>query len=128
MCAVGSVSRETDMEDMAGPGEPVSRETGSGRRRNPISRALVLLLLLPLRVYSRFISPALPPRCRYYPSCSAYAEQALRELGPFKGSIVAAWRVMRCNPLSPGGMDPLEARTLFRSGGTDRPPSHAGTA
>lgn len=128
MCAADSVSRETDTGDAGCPGGPVSRETAASPRRNPLSRALVFALLLPIKVYSRFISPALPPRCRYYPTCSTYAQQALAELGPFKGSIVAAWRVMRCNPLSPGGMDPLEARTLFRSGGTDRPPSHAGTA
>ena len=80
------------------------------------SRALVFILLLPLRAYMRYISPALPPRCRYYPTCSAYAEQAVRELGPFKGTVLAVWRVLRCNPLSSGGLDPLENRRLFRSG------------
>lgn len=97
------------------PVAPVSRETPPLPRRNPLARALITLLLLPLRIYSRWISPALPPRCRYYPSCSTYAEQAVRELGPLKGPIVAGWRVLRCNPWSPGGLDPLDNRRLFRS-------------
>ncbi len=72
--------------------------------------------LLLIGLYRRLISPALPARCRYYPTCSAYAEQAIRELGPVRGAIVAAWRVLRCNPLSPGGIDELADRRLFRDG------------
>ena len=60
------------------------------------------------------ISPALPQRCKYHPSCSAYAEQAIRELGVVRGTIVAAWRLARCNPWSHGGYDPVSARTIFR--------------
>jgi putative membrane protein insertion efficiency factor len=70
------------------------------------------LFLLPLHAW-RLISPALPPRCKYYPSCSAYAVQAVRELGVVRGSIVAGWRVLRCNPWSLGGVDELGDRTLF---------------
>lgn len=76
-------------------------------------RGLRELLLLPLLVYRRLISPALPPRCRYYPSCSAYAVQSVRELGVIRGTIVAAWRVVRCNPWSLGGVDELANRRLF---------------
>ena len=112
MCAVASVSRDTETDS---PPAGVSREPPPAPRRNPVSRALVFVLLLPIRAYARWLSPALPPRCRYYPTCSAYAEQAVRELGPFKGTIVAAWRVLRCNPWSPGGLDPLDNRRLFRS-------------
>jgi hypothetical protein len=72
------------------------------------------LFLLPLHAYRTLISPALPPRCRYYPSCSTYAVQAVRELGIVRGTIVAAWRVVRCNPWSPGGVDELADRKLFR--------------
>ena len=79
-----------------------------------VRAAVMAVFLAPLRFYSRFISPALPARCRYYPTCSAYAEQAVRELGVVRGAIVAAWRLVRCNPLSRGGYDPLEARSLFR--------------
>lgn len=78
-------------------------------------RGLVFAVLLPLRVYSRMISPALPARCKYYPSCSAYAEQAVRELGVLRGAILAAWRLARCNPWSHGGVDELADRRLFRS-------------
>ena len=73
------------------------------------------VLLLPIRAYQRFISPAIPARCKYYPSCSAYAVQAVRELGPVRGTIVAVWRLARCNPWSNGGYDPLSERRLFRS-------------
>ena len=79
-----------------------------------LSKYLRELFLLPLHAYRKLISPALPPRCRYYPSCSAYAVQAVRELGVIRGSIVAAWRVVRCNPWSIGGVDELADRRLFR--------------
>lgn len=79
-----------------------------------LTDALAFVLLLPLRIYSRLISPALPPRCKYYPSCSAYAEQAVRELGIVRGVILAAWRLARCNPWSHGGVDELADRSLFR--------------
>jgi putative membrane protein insertion efficiency factor len=72
------------------------------------------LFLLPLHAYRKLISPVLPPRCKYYPSCSAYGVQAVRELGVIRGSIVAAWRVVRCNPWSLGGVDELSDRRLFR--------------
>jgi putative membrane protein insertion efficiency factor len=68
-----------------------------------------------VRGYRRFLSPAISPRCRYYPSCSAYAEQSIRELGAVRGTILAAWRVLRCNPLSKGGVDHVSDRRLFRS-------------
>jgi uncharacterized protein len=85
-----------------------------------VRTALVWVLLLPLRAYQRVISPALPRRCKYEPTCSAYAAQALRELGPLRGTVVAAWRLARCNPFSHGGYDPLEARKLFPP---DTPPA-----
>ena len=86
--------------------------TAQGRKR--LSDGLAALWLAPLRIYQRFVSPALPARCKYYPSCSHYAVDAVRELGIVRGSIVAAWRLARCNPWSNGGIDPIEARTLFR--------------
>ena len=76
-------------------------------------RVLRELYLVPLFVYRRLISPALPDRCKYYPSCSAYAVQAVRELGVMRGTIVAAWRLARCNPWSDGGVDELADRRLF---------------
>jgi putative membrane protein insertion efficiency factor len=82
------------------------------------------LALGPIRVYQRLVSPALPRRCRYHPTCSAYAVQAIRELGVVRGSVLAAWRLLRCNPFSPGGYDPVSARTLFRQAGR-LPASHS---
>ena len=70
--------------------------------------------LLPVRVYQRAISPLLGPRCKYYPTCSAYAVQAVEEYGILRGSLLAVWRVLRCNPWSHGGFDPVGAQTLFR--------------
>jgi uncharacterized protein len=78
-----------------------------------VKRAISALILALIGAYQRWISPALPPRCRYYPTCSAYSAQAIRELGPVRGSIVAGWRLLRCNPLSDGGIDELEDRRLF---------------
>lgn len=79
-----------------------------------MKRILTALLLAPIRLYQRWISPALAPRCRYYPTCSAYAVEAIRELGPVRGTILAGWRLLRCNPFSHGGVDELSDRRLFR--------------
>jgi uncharacterized protein len=79
-----------------------------------VKRSLTALLIAPIRLYQRWISPAFAARCRYYPTCSAYAVEAIRELGPLRGSILAGWRLLRCNPFSRGGYDPVEAQTLFK--------------
>jgi uncharacterized protein len=84
-----------------------------------VKRMLTELFLAPLRAYRRWISPLFPRRCKYYPTCSQYAEQAIRELGIVRGTIVGGWRLLRCNPLSHGGYDPLEARSLFNPGGRE---------
>src|SRR6478609_5834303 len=60
-----------------------------------------------IRGYQRFISPALPPSCRFYPSCSTYALEAVAKYGLLRGSWLAAWRLMRCHPFHPGGVDPV---------------------
>lgn len=70
--------------------------------------------IAPIRVYQRVVSPAIPQRCRYYPSCSTYAAQAIGRYGILRGVVLAAWRLLRCNPWSPGGVDPVEAQRLFR--------------
>lgn len=114
-----TVARETARVEGQLPEEPATEPAGEPRKRR--FAALTALVLLPIRIYRRLISPLLGPRCRYYPTCSAYAEQAVRELGPFRGTILALWRVLRCNPLSSGGLDPLENRRLFRS----QPPAGA---
>jgi putative membrane protein insertion efficiency factor len=71
------------------------------------------LLLLPIRAYQRVISPALPRRCKYEPTCSAYAAQAIEEFGILRGLVLAVWRLLRCNPFSHGGFDPVSAQRLF---------------
>lgn len=55
--------------------------------------------------YQKFISPALPPRCRYFPSCSTYALESLEIHGLLKGTLLSIWRILRCNPISRGGVD-----------------------
>jgi uncharacterized protein len=60
------------------------------------------------------ISPAFPRRCKYEPTCSLYAVQAIRRYGILRGLVLAAWRLLRCNPLSHGGYDPVDAQRLFR--------------
>ncbi len=71
-------------------------------------RNFVTALMIGLiRIYQLAVSPLLPACCRYYPSCSEYAVQALRKHGPFRGSLMAARRLLRCHPWSPGGYDPV---------------------
>jgi len=61
-----------------------------------------------IRLYQLTISRALPPNtCRFYPSCSHYGYEAIYQYGAFKGSLMAIWRVLRCNPFNPGGYDPV---------------------
>lgn len=70
-----------------------------------INRILIETVKLPIRFYRRFISPCKPPCCRYYPTCSAYAVRAVEKHGAVKGSVLAVWRILRCNPWSRGGVD-----------------------
>ncbi|MGH8462136.1 MAG: membrane protein insertion efficiency factor YidD [Stenotrophobium sp.] len=60
-----------------------------------------------IRLYQTLLSPLLGPRCRFYPSCSNYALQAIRQHGAVHGSVLAARRICRCHPLNPGGIDPV---------------------
>lgn len=68
-----------------------------------IARLLVLLI----RGYQIALSPLLGPRCRFYPSCSSYAVEALRTHGALRGSWLAGRRLLRCHPWNPGGLDPV---------------------
>jgi len=63
------------------------------------------LAVLPLRLYQRLVSPAFPASCKYHPTCSQYAVDAIRKHGVVKGSAKAGWRLLRCNPWSRGGVD-----------------------
>lgn len=68
-----------------------------------IGRFLVGLI----RLYKRFLSPLLPPSCRFTPSCSMYTLEAIQKHGAVRGSLLGAWRVLRCNPFCKGGHDPV---------------------
>ena len=72
------------------------------------------IVLAPVRAYQRFVSPVLPRRCKYHPTCSAYAMQAIESYGILRGAVLAGWRLLRCNPFSHGGYDPVSEQTLFR--------------
>jgi uncharacterized protein len=61
-----------------------------------------------IRIYKRFISPILPGSCRFYPTCSQYAIDAVQKYGTIKGAAMAAYRIMRCNPFNRGGYDPVK--------------------
>jgi uncharacterized protein len=99
-----------------------------GILHNPVKALFIGLI----RLYQTFISPGLPSRCKYYPSCSQYALDAVREYGAARGFVLAAWRVLRCNPLSYGGYDPVSRQKLFRgkpssgSGDPSGPAPHDG--
>ena len=71
-----------------------------------------------LRLYKRWISPAFPPSCRYVPTCSEYAMEAVERYGALRGGAMAAWRVLRCHPLAPAGLDLV---VKDGAGRTDRP-------
>ena len=95
-----------------GPGRPAA---GPGGRR-----AVARVLLAAVGFYQRAISPALPPRCRFFPTCSAYAAEAIAVHGAGRGSWLALRRLLKCAPWHPGGLDPVPpARTL--AAGTVRP-------
>jgi putative membrane protein insertion efficiency factor len=79
-----------------------------------VKRFLSGVILAPIMAYQRFISPAMPRRCKYYPTCSAYAIDAVREFGVLRGLVLAGWRLLRCNPFSHGGYDPVGNQTLFK--------------
>jgi putative membrane protein insertion efficiency factor len=67
----------------------------------------------PIVVYQRVVSPAIPRRCKYEPTCSRYAVEAIGRYGILKGLVLAGWRLLRCNPWSYGGYDPVEAQRVF---------------
>jgi putative membrane protein insertion efficiency factor len=72
-----------------------------------IARAASAPALALINLYRRFVSPLLPPACRFLPSCSEYSAGAIERHGLLRGALLAAWRLLRCNPLSRGGVDPV---------------------
>ncbi|GLZ37386.1 hypothetical protein Acsp05_10110 [Actinokineospora sp. NBRC 105648] len=88
-------------------------DRAAATRPGPLAR----LLLLPVRGYRRWVSPLLPPACRFYPSCSAYAAEALTVHGAARGSWLAVRRLLRCGPWHPGGLDPVPPRKTEKASG-----------
>ena len=92
---------------------------------DPPASLLRRVAVAPIVVYQRLISPLLPRRCKYEPTCSAYAAQAIQRFGILRGLVLAGWRLLRCNPWSHGGYDPVDAQRLFRPPHTHARPPHA---
>lgn len=76
--------------------------------------ALRAIAVAPIRIYQRLVSPLFGSRCKYYPSCSEYAAQSITRFGILRGLVLAGWRLLRCNPWSRGGYDPVEDQRLFK--------------
>ena len=96
-CTAGSVASATDL--------PLISQTPGALAPTPnLPRRLALL---PIRLYRLLISPLLGPRCRFFPSCSEYAEQAITQRGLLRGGWLALRRLLRCHPWHPGGFDPV---------------------
>jgi putative membrane protein insertion efficiency factor len=77
-------------------------------------KVLRAVAVAPIRLYQRVLSPAIGERCKYYPSCSEYAAQAIARFGILRGLVLAGWRLLRCNPWSHGGFDPVDQQRLFK--------------
>ena len=99
----------------------------AGDRRSPVGRVLLAVI----GFYSRAISPAFPARCRFYPTCSAYAAEAVETHGPARGTWLALVRLAKCAPWHPGGLDPVPGTDGARdssnepaSPGAPVPPAH----
>jgi uncharacterized protein len=85
----------------------IREEQRAERKLAPRRLALALL-----KLYKRWVSPALPPSCRYVPTCSEYAIEAVERYGALRGGLMAAWRLLRCHPLAKGGLDPVVKNNL----------------
>lgn len=85
------------------------------------------MVLAPVRAYGRWISPLLPRRCKYEPTCSAYAIEAVERFGVIRGTVLACWRILRCNPFSHGGFDPVRDEFTLKVGPMDPAVYHGET-
>jgi uncharacterized protein len=95
-------------------------EAGGGtlqgeRPPSAATRVLRALVKAPIVAYQKVISPAIPRRCKYEPTCSRYAVEAIGRYGILRGLVLAGWRLLRCNPWSYGGYDPVEAQRVFKT-------------
>ena len=92
---------EEESEAKAGGGDAKDQDADAAEDK-PVTDAMVSAI----GVYKNFISPLLPPACRFVPTCSQYGVQAIEEFGPSKGAVLTAWRILRCSPLGGKGYDP----------------------
>jgi uncharacterized protein len=95
---------------------PARPDGSPPRPASMASRIARAVAVAPIAVYQRVLSPFLPRRCKYEPTCSHYAADAIREYGILRGAVLALWRLLRCNPWSYGGYDPVEDQRLFEVG------------
>jgi uncharacterized protein len=91
------------------------RGAQAGSTSSPAGRIARGAVTAPIVLYQRVISPLIPRRCRYEPTCSRYAIDAVREFGILRGLVLAGWRLLRCNPWSHGGYDPVVDQRVFRT-------------
>jgi hypothetical protein len=111
---------------------PDAQESGAGesgaqqptRSRSPLARLLLVLV----GWYRRYVSPVLPPSCRFYPTCSTYAVQAIEMHGAMRGSVLAGRRILRCHPWNPGGFDPVPGSRERAHRGSGTAEAGSGTA
>jgi len=87
-----------------------------------VRRVLRRLFASPILFYRRFLSPLKPPTCRFHPTCSAYGYEAILTHGIVKGTLLALWRILRCQPFAEGGNDPVPPRGSWRRERESRPP------
>ena len=85
------------------------------------------IVLLPVHAYRRWLSPLLPRRCKYEPTCSVYAIEAVERFGVIRGTVLACWRILRCNPFSHGGFDPVRDKFTSKVGPMDPAVYHGET-
>jgi len=84
------------------------RKINSFYKNNILSQILKNVLIGAIRLYQKYISPLKPPSCRFYPSCSQYALDAIKKYGSIKGTFMSVRRILKCHPFNPGGYDPVK--------------------
>jgi putative membrane protein insertion efficiency factor len=94
----------------------IRSDSAAGRSRSRLRALVRTVAVAPIVLYQRVISPAIPRRCKYEPTCSRYAVEAIRTFGVARGLVLAGWRLLRCNPFSYGGYDPVDAQRVFGAG------------
>ena len=99
---------------------------GAERRPSGIVGAVRRVVVFPITLYRRFLSPLKPPTCRFSPTCSAYAQEAILVHGVVRGGALGVWRILRCQPFARGGYDPVPPRRGEPTTGRDESPRKPG--